>query len=337
MRVERIAITGVGGFIGRRMAERARSVGIKVAGLELSAAAAREVQGVCDEIVVGGVNDPQAVARLCRGADVVFHTAAIVAEGGKMEDFRRVNVEGTRTVAHQARAAGVRRLLHLSSVMVYGFSYPPQVSEGGPLCGENDPYCQTKIESEIVALTQDDPDGMRVVILRPGDVYGPRSVPWVTRPISLLQRGLFVLPDGGRGFINPTHVDNLIDGAFLALGEKAAGHAFTITDGVAERASVYFLRLGRMLGLSRIPTLPASLMRAALRAGEGVGALTGWSPPGHPAAVDFLLRPGAYSIAHARNLLGYEPRVHLDEGMEGVHRWLAAEGLLDRSARAKNR
>src|SRR5206468_3894419 len=106
--------------------------------------------------------------------------------------------------------------VHLSSVMVYGFSYLPDVDESGPMRGEGNPYCETKIESERAVLSLDSRD-FGVAVIRPGDVYGPGSVPWIARPLAMMQKGRFFLPDGGRGVINPVYVDNLVDGIFLAM------------------------------------------------------------------------------------------------------------------------
>src|SRR5262249_55924364 len=157
--------------------------GWQVRGIDNSAAAATRAERVGAWVQTGDVTAEGSARRLCGGAEVIVHTAAIVGEGGEGGDwarYRRVNVEGTRTMARAARAAGVGRFVHLSSVMVYGFTYPDGVDEDGPLRGENNPYCQTKIESEA-ALRELLPSG--VTIVRPGDVYGPGSIPWVVRPL----------------------------------------------------------------------------------------------------------------------------------------------------------
>lgn len=328
MQGETVAITGVGGFIGLRLAERLLGEGARVVGLDQSPEAARKAEQKGVQVVVGGVNDGEALRRLCAGASRVIHTAAVVAEQGDRALFQRVNVEGTRQTAEAARAAGVRRFVHLSSVMVYGFRFPDQVAEEGPLRGEGNPYCETKIESEQMARAYDDPGGMRVILARPGDVYGPRSVPWVVRPLALMKQGLFVVPDGGRGRINTVHIDNLIDGILLCLERGEGGRAYNLTDGVSEEVGVYFRRLARLLGQSRVRSLPAPLLRRAFGVVARGAALLGKEPPAYPDAVDYLLRPGTYSIEAAR-ALGYRPRVGLDEGMEQVRRWLEAERLLD--------
>ncbi len=317
-----IAITGIGGFIGLRMAERAKALGWQVQGLELSPKAAERARALGARVVTGDLNDEEAMRAALAGADIVFHTAAIVEEDGQRADYERVNVEGTRTVCRIARASGVRRLIHLSSVMVYGFDYPQDVSEDGPLDGQGNVYNDTKLASEQVALGFQDPDGMQVVVIRPGDVYGQGSVPWVIRPIDLLRRRLFVLPDFGRGVINHVHVDNLLDGVLLAIDKMQqtgtiGGQAFTLTDGVATPCHQFFSHHARIAG-KPLPLLPTWAIAGFLRASQPIWRLLGKQPPASPAGVQFLLRRHRYSIRKAQQVLGYQPRISLADGMADI-------------------
>lgn len=325
--MQTLAITGAGGFIGKRLAERALERGLRVRGLDLEPAAAARAEALGVETIVGDINDPGAAARVCEGADAVVHTAAIVREDGDWELFRRVNVGGAENMARAARDAGARRFVHLSSVMVYGFHYPPNVAEEGPLAGDGNPYCTTKIESEQALAALHARGDLEVVFVRPGDVYGPGSQPWIVRPLELMKKHLFALPNGGRGCINPVYVDDLCDGIFLALETDRTGEAFNLTDGRAVTFADFFGRLAAMAGLRPPPTLPEPLLRAAFRVIERGFGLVGKAPPANAQALNYLIRPGAYSIDKARRILGYEPKVDLDEGMRRTEAWLRREGL----------
>jgi nucleoside-diphosphate-sugar epimerase len=258
----------------------------------------------------------------------MFHTAAIIEEDGDMALYRRVNVEGTRAVAEGARAAGVRQFVQLSSVMVYGFTYPPFVTEAGPFRGEGNPYCETKLESDRLVLGLHAPGAFDVTVIRPGDVYGPRSRPWVLRPLELMRKRIFFLIDGGRGTMNHVHVDNLLDAVFLALEKRAAGEAFNVTDGAQTSFADYFGRLARMIGRKGLPSAPGALVRRGFSLAGRASARLGVRLPVSPAAVDFVSRLHPYSIARARSVLGYEPRISLDQGMADVERALRAAGQL---------
>lgn len=313
-----VAITGIGGFIGLRMAERARALGWAVRGLDLSSATAERARKLGAAVVVGSINDDDAVAAALQGADWVFHTAAIVEEDGPRALYEQVNVEGTRTVCTVARALGVKRLVHLSSVMVYGFDYPADVGEDGPLDGQGNIYNDTKLASERVALSFNAADGLGVIVIRPGDVYGDCSVPWLLRPVEMLRRGLFMLPGSGRGVINHVHVDNLIDGVLLALEKDATGEAFNISDGVATPCRDFFRTHALLAGKRSVPALPTGAVLGLLKLSQPYWRWRGEKPPASPTATRFLLRRHRYSIAKAERLLGYVPRIPLDEGMAAI-------------------
>ncbi|WP_162932464.1 NAD-dependent epimerase/dehydratase family protein [Solimonas sp. K1W22B-7] len=315
-----IAITGIGGFIGLRMLQRARERGWQVRGLDVSPAAAQRARDAGAEVFAGDINDAALLARCFAGADIVFHTAAIVEEDGARELYERVNVEGTRSVCRTAQALGVRQMVQLSSVMVYGFDYPDGVTEEGPFRDDGNIYNETKLRSERVAMEFHRPGAFEVIVIRPGDVYGTGSVPWVLRPIALLQQRLFTLPDGGQGVINHVHVDNLLDGVFLALEKNAGGECFTISDGVATPCREFFGYHARMLGRERVPTAPGALLIALVGALAWGYRLFGRKPPASAAGIHFLRRRGAYSIDKARRQLGYVPKVSLEQGMAEIAR-----------------
>jgi nucleoside-diphosphate-sugar epimerase len=321
-----ILVTGLGGFIGLRFAELAKARGARVRGLELPGPAATRARALGFDVIEGDVTREKDAARACAGADVVVHAAAIVGEGGDVDAYRRVNVGGTRTTALAAKRAGVRRFVHLSSVMVFGFSYPDGVGEDGPMRGEGNAYCQTKIESEEELWRIEQPGTFDVTVIRPGDVYGPGSIPWVVRPLQLMKQGLFVLPDGGRGVINHVHVDTLGEAILLAI-EKDASGPFIVSDGVATPCRDFFAPLARLTG-RKIRTLPSSVLLASFAVIGPAFRLFGKEPPARPDAVRYLMRKGTYSIEKARRVLGFAPRISLEQGMRGVEDWARSEGIV---------
>jgi nucleoside-diphosphate-sugar epimerase len=308
---ERVGITGGGGFIGTALARRLRAEGHEVRGVDVTDAGAGAYADIGAELVRGDVCDPTSMAAFCEGLDTVIHTAAVVQESGEWDRFRRVNVDGPRTVATAARAAGARRLVHLSSVMVYGFDFPDRITEDGPLDGADNPYCQTKIESEAAVLALHDPGTFDVHIVRPGDVYGPGSVPWTIRPVTLLRQGLWANLDGGEPIQNHVYIDNVVDGILLVLERGAPGEAYVITDDVRTTTGAFFGRYAAMLGVD-VPDLAAADAVAM-----GVD----------PEAVRYMTRRATYSCEKVK-ALGYVPAVDLDEGMSRTRAWLEEAGLL---------
>ncbi len=317
-----ILITGVGGFIGSRVAEQALQQGMSVRGLQHSLDKAKQSQKLGIEVVLGSVTDPVAARKACEGVDMVIHTAAIAKEDGSLRDFRDVNVGGTVTIAKAAKAAGTRVFVHLSSVMVYGFHYPNLVTEEGELRGEQNPYCQTKIESEQELLKLHDFPNFNVIIIRAGDVYGPGSLHWTVRPLLLMHKHIFILANGGRGAINHLYIDNLIDAIFLAVEKESYGEIFNITDGQNTSWKVFFMRLAEIGKLSPPISLPARIVKILIQLRCIYLKVLGRPVDLLPETVKFITRPYAYSIVKAQTQLGYKPRIDLDEGMKRIQLWL---------------
>lgn len=315
-------ISGISGFIGLRTAELAIARGMKVRGLARSAEKAKQAQKLGAEVMIGNVTDPTTAYKACQGVDIVLHIAGIVQESGSLKHFREVNVGGTVNMAKAAKSAGVKIFTHLSSAMVYGFNYPDGITEDGPLRGENNPFCQTKIEAEEALLQLHAPPGFGIIIIRPGDVYEPGSIPWIVRPLLMMQQKLFALINDGRGVINHLYIDNLIDGIFLAIEKEAHGEIFNITDGQQTSWREYFTRLAEMANLPVPYSLPKDEAKLLLRVREQGQKLFRKKPDLLPETVDFLSRPYAYSIAKAQNMLNFQPKIDLEEGMRRTQEWL---------------
>jgi 2-alkyl-3-oxoalkanoate reductase len=318
----RVLVTGASGFIGRRLVERYREMGAEVRGVDVAADPERGV-------VAGDVTEPGAWQAQAEGCDLVVHTAAIIGFGGRQERYWRVNALGTRRALDAAARAGAKRFLHLSSIVVFGVDFPDGVEETWPTRTTGAPYTDAKIVSEQAVLAAHAAGEVPCTIVRPGDVYGPASRPWAIMIVEALKAGPVARQDRGRGIFSPVYVDNLVDGIVLAgASEAAEGHVFTVTDGVGVENREYFGRFCEWLGKPPPRSLPAAVMKAATWPIEKAAELRGGESNLNPGTVDYMRRRGTYSIRKARETLGYEPRVGLDEGMERMRQWLAAEGYL---------
>ena len=317
-------ITGIGGFIGRQTARRALERGWTVTGMEANPDTAQEVREELGlEVAVGDISQQEDCNAALQKADVVLNTAAIVQEDGDWARFRAVNVQGALNVARSARRAGARQYIQLSSVMVYGFHYVPYITEEGLVSGDNNPYCQTKIESEI-ALKRMQADDFAVTIIRPGDVYGPGSVPWVIRPLEMMQQWQFMHIDGGKGCFNYLYIDNLIDAIFLATDAKAYGQTYTVTDGAVTNKE-YFNALAEKAGVQWIPSVPSVLIKPAAGILSKVMEGMGRKLQINEQAIRYMLRPHPYSNEKIKKELGYRPKIDLQEGLRLTEEWLRTE------------
>jgi nucleoside-diphosphate-sugar epimerase len=276
-------------------------------------------------VVAGDVAVPGDWQRQAEGSDLVVHTAAVVSLRPGGAAFWHSNVAGTRHALDAAVRAGASRFLHFSSVTVFGFDFPDGVDERHPVRPNGVPYVDTKVASEQVVLQAHAEGELACTVVRPGDVWGPRSRPWTAIPVEEIRRRRFVLPAMGRGIFSPVYIDNLVDGVVLAATrDEAVGRVFSLTDGAGIETREFFGRYARMLGRRGVPVAPTSVVRALAR----VNSLVTTASEVTPSAADYLARRGTYSIERARSELGYEPRIRLEEGMARSEAWLRAEGLL---------
>lgn len=327
MKGMRIGITGAAGFIGKALAARAHAAGHHVRGLDLAPAGEAFFRELRGEYLTGDITDAAAAGRFCAGLDRIYHTAAVVKESGAWALFERVNVGGTATLLAAAQAAGVREFVHFSTVMVYGLDYTDGVDETAPLDGAGNPYCTTKIQAEQAALAAHAPGRFDVFVIRPGDVYGPGSIPWTVRPVEMMKKRRWVYIDSRKHLHNHVYVDNLIDGVELVVARRQAGTPFNVTDDARTTVRDFFAHYQKWLGIGWLPELPQSVVMPVARAAEKLQSLTGGDWGLSAQSVRYLCRPGAYS-AEKIKALGYRPAVTLFEGMARTKGWLKREGRL---------
>jgi nucleoside-diphosphate-sugar epimerase len=316
----RVGVTGAGGFIGLRLCRRLAREGFDVSGIDRDESRARAIEATGASFSGADTTEPDAVAEALSDCPLVVHTAAIVSEWGAWRDFVRVNVEGTRNVLDAAERAGAERVVHVSSVAVWGCDFRREIGEDEPPHPYGNPYVDTKGASEMIARRRG------AVVVRPGDVYGPGSAQWSVRMLEGVRRGLVRLPPGG--LITPVYVDDLVDALFRALTTGAARGPYTAWDGNGVSPREFVGHYARMLGKDEPPAGPLPLLRVGAAALELAARVTRKPPLTSQFALDYITRTHGYSTARAREELGWEPKVSLDEGMRRTEEWFRAEGLL---------
>jgi len=331
LKESRVLVTGATGFIGGRLAERlVEEEGAKVAALVRNVEKANRLASLGMEIVQGHVNDLGAIRRVMRGREIVFHCAALVHDPtAKQDEFHRVNVEGTRNVLEAAAEAGVIRFIHLSSIGVYGVSPKKGTQEKDPYQPSGDPYCDSKIEAERVALRFAEKKRLPVVIIRPANVYGPRSSFWTVALLEMIKAGKLQMIDAGSGMSNHVYIDNLIDAILLAAqNDIASGEAFIVSDGVNTSWKDFLGYYTRMLGREPLSSIskPKAWLIALFQ--EVAAQLTGKTPEISRRAVGFWTQNATYTTTKAQTKLGYRPRIALEEGMKRTEDWLRESGFL---------
>ncbi len=314
-------ITGAAGYLGTYLRKALRERGQEVRGFDLRAPAACE-DGV--QWVTGDIRDPAAVRRACDGAEVVYHLAALIPQRrATPEVMRAVNVDGTAHVLEAARAVGVRRVVYLSSVEVYGVPAVSPCPEEAPLAPIGE-YGRNKVESEGLCL-EAVRQGLEVSILRPTTIVGPGlDEPFFLGLLRSVRDGkpVVILGRGANRF-QLVHGEDVAAVCMVAAEHPAAvGEAFNV-------GSVDVPSIGRMVeevlarvgSRSRIVRLPAGLARVAVGALRLVGRA-----PLEPEHMRIALSEYVFSVAKAERVLGWHPRWPQVEAMIETYAWLTGKG-----------
>jgi nucleoside-diphosphate-sugar epimerase len=325
-----IVVTGAGGFIGGEVARTlACQPGLEVRGgtrdgRELAASITPCRLDVCD---------PASLTAALRGADAVIHCAV---------GDRKTTVEGTRLLLQAAATGGIRRVVHLSSIAVYGEAKGTVDESVALVSPEGRGYAHWKVAAEA-ACRDAAHGGMQVIMLRPAIVYGPGSDDWVTRPARrLLSGGWGALGDVGAGICNLVHVRDVAAACAAALFSSAtAGEcaAFNISGRETITWSAWYARLAEALGLPVLRKMSAASWRRRSIAALPFKALARLRPDAGklferitllaPASSELTLfgLAATYPTDKAARQLGWQPRVTLQEGLADSVAWLRSAGL----------
>lgn len=264
----RVLVTGASGFIGGRLAERlVLHHGADVRVLVRSVSSALRVARLPVEFRRGDVTDEASVAAALEGCELLFHCAYGTSGSQKHRAF--VNRAGTERLLRAAERARVARVVHLSTLMVYGRTADGDLDETAPRRRFGNAYSDSKLAAEALALAAARAGRVPVTVLQPTGVYGPWGGVWTAQPLRALGAGRVVLVDGGRGLANMVYVDDLVSAMLLAaVREGAVGEAFLVSGAEPVTWKELYERYAAMLppGPERTVEMSAADARAHHRA-----------------------------------------------------------------------
>jgi nucleoside-diphosphate-sugar epimerase len=326
-------VTGATGLVGHHLIARLRQDGWEVRALVRDAARAGALSRSGIVLATGDTLEPIGLARAARRCDVVFHAAGAVTPRGGWEAFSRPNVEGTRNTIAAAAAADAR-LVHVSSVAVYGPS--ARYAGGAGATHEDTPlerlpasafYARSKRESEALVLNAHREGRLWATAVRPNVIYGSHDRQFVPRVARLLARGVAPLVGGGRTTLAVVHAANVADGMVRAAAtDLAGGRAYNLTNDYDVTAAEFFRLAGEAMGV-RLRLLPIPYLAA--RAGLGLFGLLAPFILGArfnavtAASLDFLSRDNPFTSERARRELGWTPPVRPEVGVTEAFQWWA--------------
>jgi nucleoside-diphosphate-sugar epimerase len=275
----------------------------------------------------GDVLDPGSFADAFDGVDCVCHFAAAFREPGADESyFDRINVEGTANVVRAAAANGVRRFVHCSTAGIYGQRVAGMIDETTPIQPWNS-YERSKLAAEAEVRHGVRASAMEYVILRPTAVYGPRDER-LLKLFRAVSKGRFPLFGKGEGRRHMIYVTDLADAFLRACTTPSAANRELIVAGpraVPLRDLLQTLATAanrRAFG----PQLPLKPMLALAAVVEDVCTKLKVNPPLYRRRMDFYLNDAAFDSRQAQAILGWHPKVDLDEGLAATLRASRSSG-----------
>ena len=321
-----VLVTGGSGLVGSHVIEALRARGVPVRALARPAAAAA-VAALGAEPVMGDVTDSAAWQRACAGGVTgIVHAAAIVQRPVPWATYEAVNVGGTRLAATAARAAGAR-LVHVSSVAVYGGSadYRPERerrTEDAPFrpIAEHDGYARSKREAEALVRAAAEANGLTGIAIRPNVIYGERDRLFTPRVMRAV-RARFVPQIGpGTNHLSCVYAGNVATAIVAALEAPVSGfRAYNVTTDAPPPLTVreFLEAFAAACGVRpRFFRLPPRVARVAM------GVWTG--PALARAALSFITGENPYVTDRARAELDWTPPVAAREAIARTVRWETA-------------
>ena len=337
-------VLGGTGFVGGRLAERLlleqdARVRVSVRDWRKAVWIARSEA----ELVSADVTDAESLLVAMRDCEMVVHCASGPAQSG---GYMRTNREGTGNVVAACRAAGVRRLVYVSTVAVHAARPGMTLSSSSPLQLTGRDYSDSKIEAERLVERA---EGLETVILRPTYVWGPRSNAFTVRQVREMMQGTFMYVDDGSTVANAVYVDNLVDALIAAMvSETAVGRSYLVTDGEGYSWRSLFDGYARLLEMERFHSVSSRSPLAKLGAGAVARAESVLHSLRGPRSLPVRALRRAAKISRdrlrrryvdafelnkfacneladidaTRRDLGYSPRYDLDAGLADTLRWI---------------
>lgn len=314
----RAFLTGASGFIGSHLVDYLLERKWQVRTLRHERKIHREEE---IEVVRGDVRDFHTLRDALEETDVLFHMAASLGSALiSGEEFYKINAAGTKNVLKAAQEKKVKRIVHLSSAGVLGSVEKNETaSEEYPL-NPVSIYDQTKLEGEKIAI-QKAREGMDIVVVRPGWVYGPGDRR-TFKLISSIADRKFILVTRGKTWQTPIYIQDLIEGILLCTEKGRKGEIYHLSGGevlrVREIVEVIASATGKKIPPLTLPLFPVSLAAFAL---EKIFFLFRKEAPLNRAKLSFFIHPKPLSIRKAEKELGFAPKRNFKDGMALTVAW----------------
>jgi nucleoside-diphosphate-sugar epimerase len=325
----KVLVTGAAGFLGGHLVDMLLGRGDVVRAMVRPVEDATRLKSLAGvEVVHGDLTDAQSLKSAVKDMQRVYNVAARTGPWGLEKDYNAVNLWGVADLITAAMDAGVQRIVHTSSITVYGHHLHGIVTEDHPFHAEDNPYSRTKIASEKLITELVKERGAPVVIVRPAWIYGPRDNASFGRFVSLVDNGKGFIIGSGKNVVPVVYVRDVALGLIKAgdAGDSAVGRAYTLADDRRVTQLEYLNMIADFLEVPHIGrNYPYSAMFSAGRVAEllwqALGRRKSSPPPVTTYGITLLGGNQEFSIDRARRELGYEPQYDYIRGLSEGVKW----------------
>jgi nucleoside-diphosphate-sugar epimerase len=319
-------VTGGTGFLGGALTRRLHRMGWDVTALGRNAAKLNQLKSEGMRVLQHDLKDKSAMAAACKDQEIVFHCAALPSPWGNFEAFYQANVIGTRNVIRGCEEHKVKRLVYVSTPSLYfGYSSRVNVKETDALPEPVSNYAATKILAEQ-ELDQAFENGLATIAIRPRAIFGPGDTVIFPRLIPRLQSGRLPILGDGENVVDLTYIENVVDALLLCAESptNTLGKKYNISNG--EPVQIWKLVERICMELN----LPIPKRKISFRTANAVASVlefiytlipTHPEPPLTRVSVSMMANSTTLDISVARQELGYQPKVSVDEGFENFMEW----------------
>jgi nucleoside-diphosphate-sugar epimerase len=336
-------VTGATGFLGGHLVDRLLAAGQPVRALVRNPAKAERLKEQGVEIVPGDVTEPASLPAAVAGCDTIYHLAAHVSDWGPWDTFHKVTVQGTENVFAAAAKASVKRLVLVSTALVYDDRFARKariVDESAPLNdGDRDYgyYSKAKVQAEEVAWKYHREGKIALSVIRPTWIYGPRDYTILPRLLEHFEGPLACWVGRKDPSADPIFVTDVADAAILAATKQnAVGEAFNIAPDPEISLRQFLGALFKELEI-REPklTVPLPVANGITFVCENWAKLIGQktAPEMTRAGIACITVDQHVSPLKAIRELGWQSRVSLEEGARRTAEWLKAARAKGKAAK----
>jgi len=325
----KIVVTGASGFIGMNLCKYLNDQGHQVRAIIRSEQKEKFFKEISITTRIGDVRDFETLKVAFKDADVIMHLAALFNRPkASWEEYRSVNIDGTRNVMEAAISEKVKLVIHCSTVGVAIGNGEMPFSEKTPYSPPAwDKYETSKCEGEKLALEYHDKQGLSVIVLRPSQVYGPgdRSKAKFYR---LVKKGVIINP--GKTMKHLIYIDDLCRAFELAAkATDIGGETFIIGEEEAISLRSLITVVAKELDVNTPKVyLPATPVTWLCTSVEKMCNLVGVAPPVFRRSMDFFTRSVEFNVSKARDRLGFKSEVDVETGVSRTAKWYIHNGLV---------